>query len=143
MRKQQDLFISHAGADQEQYIRPLADALTTQGLTFWLDTIEIEWGDNVTKKINVGLSDSRYALLCLSRHYLHRPWPEAEMTATLAIQNSGGNKRVLPLILNSKEQILQEYPLLAALAYREFSAGVDVLAQELSTMISNQSKSPE
>lgn len=135
MEEAQDLFISHASADKEQYILPLSKALTTYGVSFWLDSNEIGWGDNIPMKINEGLRNTRYALLCLSNNYLERPWPETEMSAVLAIQNNDGGKRVLPLILNSKETIFQKYPILSSLAYRDFSSGADRLAQELSTLV--------
>ena len=141
MENTQDLFISHASADKQDYILPLANALTTHGVSFWLDNLEIEWGDNFVLKINQGLRSSRYALLCLSKNFLLRPWPENEMSSVLAIQNGDGKKRALPLILNSKEEILRAYPLLSALACREYDSGVDSLARELAT-ISRGSESP-
>jgi hypothetical protein len=131
----QDIFISHASSDKQDYIQPLANALTTYGVSFWLDNIEIGWGDNFVLKINEGLRSSRFALLCLSKNFLSRPWTESEMSSVLAIQNSDGRKRALPLILNSKQEIFQTYPLLSALNYREYDLGVDVLARELSETI--------
>lgn len=37
----QDIFISHASADKQQYIYPLTQALSVQDVTFWLDDVEI------------------------------------------------------------------------------------------------------
>jgi hypothetical protein len=135
MENVQDLFISHAGPDKERYIAPLTDALSSKGITFWLDNHEIAWGDIVSMRINKGLETSRFVLLCLSHHFLGRRWPEAEMSAALSIQNEKGVKRILPLILNSKEEVLERYPLLAGLAYREFATGPMALAAELATFL--------
>jgi hypothetical protein len=88
MESQQDIFISHAGRDKEQYIQPLTAAFVAKGITFWLDNIEIGWGDSITRKINDGLARSRFVLLCLSRAFLQRRWPEAELGAALSIQNT-------------------------------------------------------
>ena len=77
----------------------------------------------------------RYALVCLSANFLERPWPEDGLSAALSLQNTDGKKRVLPLILNAKEQVLQHYPLIAGLAYREFSVGPATLAAELATLV--------
>ncbi len=134
MENTQDLFVSHASSDKQDYVLPLANALTTQGVSFWLDNVEIGWGDNFVLKINEGLRSSRYVLLCLSKNFLLRPWPENEMSSILAIQNSTGKKRALPLILNSKEEILRTYPILSALTYREYDSGIDTLAQELAVI---------
>jgi TIR domain len=68
MPTKQDLFISHATADKERYVLPLTDVLTNRGVTFWLDTFEIGWGDNFVIKINEGLRKSRFMLLCLSNN---------------------------------------------------------------------------
>jgi hypothetical protein len=132
---EQDVFLSHASKDKQGYVEPLASALKQREVTFWLDSDEIGWGDNVTTKINEGLRNSRYAVVCLSANFLERPWPENELSAVLALQNTDGRKRVLPLILNSKEQVLQHYPLIAGLAFREFSAGPLVLADELASLV--------
>lgn len=134
MESTQDIFISHAGRDKERYVQPLAEALAQKSVTFWLDNIEIAWGDSVASKINEGLANSRFVLLCLSQAFLRRPWPEAEMAAAFALQNDSGVKRVLPLILDSKEAVLAKLPLVAGLAYREFSVGVTAVADEISTL---------
>lgn len=140
---QQNIFISHANRDKTEYVYPLTNALSAQDVTFWLDDMQIAWGDNVPEKINQGLRTSQFALVCLSQNFLARPWPEAEMYAVLAIQNSTGGKRVLPLILNSKDDLLRHYPLLGGLAYREFSQGPDKLAAEISRMVKSKGKQPD
>jgi hypothetical protein len=114
----QDLFLSHTSDDKARYIQPLSESLTTRKITYWLDSVEIGWGDNIPLRINEGLRTSRYLLLCLSRSFLNRRWPEAEMTSALARQNATGQKQVLPLILNSKDLVLSQYPVLASLAYK-------------------------
>lgn len=138
----QDLFISHAGADKSRYVLPLANSLSQKGISFWLDNVEIAWGDSIPLRINQGLRTSRYLLLCLSSHFLQRPWPEAEMASALAVQNETGQKRVLPLILNSKAVVLNQYPLLASLAYREYRDPPDGLAEEIATLVKEPRTKP-
>ncbi len=131
----QDVFLSHATHDKETYINPLAAALAQRSVTFWIDSAAIAWGDNVTTKLNEGLRNSRYALICLSAHFLERPWPEQELSGALSLQNTDGRKRVLPLILNSKERVLQLYPLLAGMSYREFTVGPATIADEIRKLL--------
>jgi hypothetical protein len=131
----QDIFISHASADKKQFVYPLTEALSVHNVTFWLDDAQIVWGDSVVGRINEGLRGSQLALLCLSQNFLRRPWPESEMAAVLSIQNSNGAKRALPLILNSKEEVLNHYPLIAGMSYREFTYGPDQLASEIASMV--------
>lgn len=134
MNVKQDFFISHASADKQQYVQPLSERLTERKVTFWLDSLEIGWGDNFALKINEGLRESRFAVICLSEAFISRPWPETELGAAFAMQNSDGKKKVLPLILNNKDRIIQQYPLVGGLIYREFSAGVGSIADELATL---------
>ena len=139
LEKLQDVFISHAGKDKTRYITPLANALTAKQITFWLDDVEIGWGDSIPLRVNDGLRKCRYVLLCLSRNFLQRPWPEAEFVSALGAQNATGEKRVLPLILNSKQMVLNRYPLLAGIAYKDYS-GPLALADELVALIKPESK---
>lgn len=143
MDSMQDVFVSHAGRDKEVYIKPLTEAFVSRGITFWLDNLEIAWGDSIVMKINEGLAASKFVLLCLSQAFLRRPWPEAELSAALSIQNNNGIKRVLPLILNGKDEVLARYPLVAGLAYREFSVGTSVLADEIGAICGRASRAGE
>lgn len=132
---QYDLFLSHASGDKSDYVEPLARALDRLRISYWLDAQQISWGDSITGRINEGLRSSRYGLLCLSKRFLERAWPENELGSLLAMQNRDGRKRVLPLILNSTDSILHQYPLLAGLAYREYDSNPEVLAEELARVV--------
>lgn len=135
-----DFFISHAQADRERYVDALVASLRAKGMECWLDTAEIGWGDNLALKLSEGLQRSKFVLLCLSGNFLRRPWPETELGAALAIQNSESRRRVLPLILDSRKEVLSHYPILAGFAYREFSSGVDSLVEELVAAASPSAK---
>ena len=54
------------------------------------------------------------------------------MSSVLSLQYSDGVKRVLPLILNSKDDVLRHYPLIAGIAFREFGAEPEKIASEIS-----------
>ena len=139
----QHLFISHASGDKKKYIIPLTQALIAHGVNFWLDDAEIGWGDSIALKINEGLRESKFVLLCLSLNFLSRPWPEAELNSALMLVNAANPKRVLPLILNSKQEILRHYPLVAGLSYHEFDEGPEQIASELSKTIGSTKPSKD
>jgi len=130
----QDVFISHASQDKHEYVLPLVTALSSKGVTYWLDATEISWGDSIVGKINEGFKTSRRVLLCLSRRFLERKWPQAELDSALAQQIESGETRVLPLILNSREEVLSTYPLLRSSAYRLFEQGVEAIADEVAAL---------
>ncbi len=130
-----DLFISHSSGDKAQYITPLVQALDTAGVTYWLD--EVDWGDGLALKISEGLRKSRFVLLCLSRNFMRSPWAQVEMNAVLSIQSSSGKKRVLPLILDSKAEVLEAYPLIAGLAYQDLAK---VSHEQIAKLVSELSR---
>ena len=138
---QQDLFLSHASADKEEYVDTLADALAAKDITFWLDASKIEWGDSIFSKINEGLRSAQFGLICLSANFLQRPWPESELSAVFSMQNDSNVKRALPLILNSKSEVLSTYPLLSGMSYREYSEGPDVLATKIAKLLDHKPRS--
>lgn len=130
----QDFFISHASADKPTYVQPLAECLTQRKVTYWLDSSEIGWGDSLSLKVNDGLRASRHVVLCLSEAFLCRPWPETELNAAFSMKLDDDSRKVLPLILNNKDQILTQYPLIAGLVYREYSTP-DTIAEELASLV--------
>lgn len=130
-----DVFISHAGADKDEYIRPIAAALEQKNIAIWLDELEIRWGDSIALKINEGLKTSRFALICLSEAFCERPWPETELSSVLSMQNSDGVKRVLPLILNEREKVLEQYPILSGSSYRTYDGTPATIATELNKLL--------
>jgi len=69
-----DVFLSHAFEDKEVHVLPLTRALDNCAISYWLDTVEIGWGDSIVTKLNEGLTASRYVLVLLStpRHCMQR-----------------------------------------------------------------------
>ncbi len=56
------------------------------------------------------------------------------MDAALARQTDTREQSVLPLILNSKDEVFSQYPLLRTLAYRCFDQGVESIAAEMAAI---------
>ncbi len=126
-----DIFLCHAGSDKADYVKPFAFALSKAGISFWLDEAEIEWGDRITDKINSGLSKSRLVVVFLSKSFLERKWPQAELGSVLNIETSTGEIRVLLLLLAPQEEIFRVYPLLADKLYKRWEEGLPTLIQSL------------
>ena len=62
---------------------------------------------------------------------LEGPGLKPEMNAALSLANEQGVKKVLPLILNSKDLIIRRYPLVGGLVYREFDEGLETIGEAL------------
>lgn len=137
-----DVFLSHSSKDKE-YVRDLANELDRCGISYWLDEAEIKWGENITKKINDGLSRSSYVIVFLSNNFMSSNWPEAELNAALNKENSSGEVVVLPLIISNSDNdiknILNKYPLLRDKSYREWGEDISVLAEHLYKLLNTQS----
>lgn len=116
-----DVFICHASEEKVTVVRPIARALEQSSISFWLDEAEILWGDDITDKINEGLSTSRFLIVVLSDAFLTKRWPQQEFNATLSRELSSGKGRVLPLLVGDKstqQAVLDKYPLIASRHYK-------------------------
>jgi hypothetical protein len=60
--KQYDVFISHAAEDKDDFVRPFAAFLKEKGLNVWYDEFELKIGDKLRRKIDEGLSKTRYGI---------------------------------------------------------------------------------
>jgi hypothetical protein len=116
-------------------VQPLAEALKARDVSYFLDSEASSWGKSFPTLINSWLKNSRYTLLCLSRNFLVRPWTRTELDVELARQHREGTERLLPLILDSKAEVLDALPIISNLTYREFDEGVEVIAESLSTLV--------
>lgn len=134
-----DVFICHASEDKTRYVNYLKKVLEDYGVSIWYDEGEISWGDNITKKINEGIESSQLAIICFSRAFLKKKWPNSEFSALFNRQQEFGKKIVLPLFLNSRKEILAKYPLLQGISYRKWERKVlDSLAKEILIIIKNR-----
>ena len=91
-----DVFISHATEDKDAIARPLAAALQALGVTAWLDELELKIGDSLRRKIDYGLSHSRFGVVILSRSFFAKQWPQYELDGLVTRQNSG-EQNILPI----------------------------------------------
>lgn len=92
-------FISHRGEDIVLAER-LAAQLMQAGYEVWLDKWIITVGDSIIEKINAGMENARYLILCYSEAGVSSPWMSREWMATLARQLEGYGVRVLPVRLS-------------------------------------------
>src|SRR5437764_2042877 len=93
-----DVFLCHAHADKEKYVRPLAAELKKYGVTYWIDEAEIKFGDHIAAKVNEGLRESRFVLVFVTENFLTRNWPKIELYGAFGIEARSGQVVVLPLL---------------------------------------------
>lgn len=131
-----DVFISHASEDKEELVRPLAHALQDRGLEVWYDEFELRIGDSLRRKIDAGISRSRFGIVVLSKSFFAKGWPQYELDSLVTMAVSG-RQVVLPLWHGlSKDDILNASPSLAdKVALRTSDTTLDEIADEIASVI--------
>jgi len=108
-----DVFISHTSEDKDSFVRSLATALRSLGISVWYDEFSLHPGDSLSRSIDKGLADSTFGLVVISPHFIDKPWPEYELRGLVAREISEG-RVILPIWHGvTKEEVLSFSPPLA------------------------------
>lgn len=131
-----DVFISHAGEDKEAVVRPLAGELVDRGVSVWFDEFELRIGDSLRRKIDHGITRSRFGIVVVSQHFFAKSWPQYELDGLVTRERSG-KQIILPVWHEiTKDEIEDESPSLAdkvALATDKYS--IEAIADEVAAVI--------
>lgn len=128
------VFLSHVSGDKEDYVRPFARALETAGISYWFDEAELMWGDSLAGGINNGLATSDYVITFISPQFLERGWTSAELNSSI-VAHVKGKKRVLPITIGDREQIVNDYPMLGDIIGRNWEVGIETLVRDLQRVL--------
>ena len=93
-----DAFLCHASDDKHR-VRRLAQKMSDAGLKLWLDEEQIEFGDRITEKIESGLQESNFVLVCLSPKFRESRWCRSEYGPILSREIESDSTRVIPVEL--------------------------------------------
>lgn len=131
-----DVFISHASEDKEDVVRPLANALVERGLRVWYDEFELKIGDSLRRKIDRGLSKSRFGIVVLSKSFIRKGWTNYELDGIISKANTG-EQVLLPIWHGiTKKEVLDFSPSLAdKVARNTASYTVEEIADEIAELI--------
>lgn len=134
--KEYDVFISHASEDKENVVRPLAIALKNKGVSVWYDEFELKIGDSLRRKIDQGLSKSKFGIVVISKDFIQKGWTNYEldglMTKAISCQQT-----LLPIWHNiTKQEVIDYSPSLADKVARNTSQEtVEEIASEIAELI--------
>jgi len=136
-----DVFISHASEDKEDIVRPLAYALQHSGLSVWFDEFELRIGDSLRRKIDRGLSRSRFGIIVLSQVFFTKGWTNYELDG-LVTRAITGEQVLLPIWHNvTKQEVINYSPSLADKVARSTATHtVEEIAQEIAELIKGENK---
>ena len=131
-----DVFISHAGEDKDEIVRPLAIALRELGLSVWFDEFELSIGDSLRRKIDLGIAQSRFGIIVLSDHFFAKGWTNYELDGIVSMHTSG-EKDILPIWHKlTKAQVVAYSPSLSDKVARNTSDfTVEEIAAEIAQIL--------
>ena len=131
-----DAFISHCIEDPGKFIRSLAEALRSRGITVWYDEFELSVGDSLRRSIDKGLVKSRFGIVVLSPAFFAKNWTQYQLDGLVAKEMEGG-KVILPIWHKiSKDEVMSYSPSLAdkmALSTSQYT--VEELADQIAEVI--------
>ena len=133
-----DIFISHASEDKEDFVRPLAEALSVAGAKVWYDEFALRVGDSLRRSIDQGLLKSKYGTVVLSSSFFAKNWTQYELDAMVA-KEMEGHKMILPIWHKvSKTEVLNFSPNLADnVALNSSLNSIEEIASQLMEVIKN------
>lgn len=131
-----DVFISHASEDKDEIVRPLANALQSEGLCVWYDEFELKIGDSLRRKIDRGLAKSRVGLVVLSQSFINKGWTNYELDG-IVTRTITGEQILLPIWHKiSKQEVIEFSPSLADKVARNTATyTVEEIAREIAELI--------
>ncbi len=135
--KAYDVFICHATEDKDAIVRDLAHALRDRGLEVWYDEFELKIGDNLRRKIDAGLTSSRFGVVVLSPSFFAKEWSQYELDGLVVREMAGEQQIILPLWHEiSEAEVRAQSPSLAMkLAVRTAELSADEIAGQIAEVI--------
>ena len=103
-----DVFICHASEDKASFVQDLATALSAQGVRVWYDASTLTLGDSLRRKIDEGLSRSKFGVVVLSKAFFSKRWPQRELDGLVQREMGVGDKVILPIWHGvSREEVMR------------------------------------
>lgn len=134
-----DVFISHASEDKDSVVRPLAVALRAYSLTVWYDEFELKIGDSLRRRIDHGVSRSRFGIVVLSKEFFRKGWTNYELDG-LVTRSVNGDQILLPIWHGiTKDELIAYSPSLADKVARSTATHtIDEIASEIADVIQGE-----
>ena len=120
-------------------MRPLTKALEGSGLRVWYDEFELKIGDNLRRRIDDGLANSRFGVVVLSPAFFSKDWPQYELDGLVVRDiNAEDHQALLPIWHNlTKAELIQHSPSLATkLARSTATHTIEEIAAEIVEVVS-------
>jgi hypothetical protein len=136
IKREYDVFISHAAEDKAAVVRPLAVELRNRGLSVWYDEFELKIGDSLRRKIDAGLARSNFGVVVISRDFIKKGWTNYELDG-LMTRAVTGEQQLLPIWHNiTKQEVIEYSPSLADKVARNTLVNtIEEISEEIAQVI--------
>ncbi|MES2381116.1 MAG: toll/interleukin-1 receptor domain-containing protein [Bacteroidota bacterium] len=109
-QKEYDVFISHATEDKKDFVRPLAETLSSLGYRVWYDEFTISVGDGLRRAIDKGISKSRFGIVVLSKAFFENGWTNYELDGLMQFDTENRDEAIiLPIWYNIRREDVFSY----------------------------------
>jgi len=107
-----DLFLCHAEADKA-WVERLggrleAETINNRNIEVFLDSWDVDHGENLVAKIDSALAQAKFCAVVLSPPMVKRDWPRAEWTAVFVGDPAGRRQQILPILLHDRDRVSGE-----------------------------------
>ena len=96
------LFISHSSDDKER-IWPIVEYLIGNGISLWVDALEMRPGDKLFRRISQGIESSKFIAVMLTPTSVTSKWVEEEVRQALSNEFYDDEIHVIPCMLEECE----------------------------------------
>jgi len=96
------IFLSHSHADKE-IARRIARDLRNDGVTVWIDEVELDIGDSLFQEIGTAITTVDFLGVLISSNSVKSNWVSREIEIALNDEIVDGNVKVLPFLVDDCE----------------------------------------
>jgi hypothetical protein len=131
-----DVFISHASEDKPTVAIPLAEALQERGVTAWLDKADLHIGESLRRRIDQGLTASRFAVVVLRPSYFAKGWRQYELDGIVTFSVAGKQNFLRIWHDLGHADVMAKSPSLAdKLARSTVERGIEAIADAIADLV--------
>ncbi len=114
-----DVFISYSNVDSDEVL-DFVSLLKNSGIDFFIDKMDIGWGESIIEKVFSGIETSRYVVVFISTNSLKRPWVKKEILTAFQREIESETITLLPILSCTQDEFFGAFPFLKSKKYLKF-----------------------
>ncbi len=106
-----DVFISYSTVDSNE-VQDFVSILKNSGIEFFLDEMDIGWGENIIERVFSGIESARFVIVFISNSSLKSPWVKKEILTAFQREIETDTVTLLPILSCSQEEFFSTFSFL-------------------------------